>query len=90
MTSLQELREMILDVLSDREVHTRSELIDYAKERYSMSYYDAERKVMSAVKSLIKKGDLLKPEKGVYQLNIDNQIAENTSINEQTETEQQM
>lgn len=90
MSSLQELREMILEVLSDQEVHIRSELIDYAQKRFGMSYYDSERKVMSAIKSLIKTGDLLKPEKGVYQLNIDNQMTENASISEQTEIEQQM
>ena len=76
MVTLEELRSMILEVSSDNEVHTRQELIAYAREKYEMRLYDADQRVTSAIKSLLKKGDLTKLDKGVYQLNDEQRTAE--------------
>lgn len=92
MITLEELRKMILADLGDNKPHTRQELIDHAKEKYSMSYYNAERKMMSAISSLIKKGDLLKLDKGIYQMQYESQMAENKLQSEDvgTQFEQKM
>ena len=76
MVTLEELRNMILEVSSDNEVHTRQELIAYAREKYEMRLYDADQRVTSAINSLLKKGDLTKLDKGVYQLNDEQRTAE--------------
>lgn len=82
---------MILEVSSDNGIHTRQELIAYARQKYNMRLYDADQRVTSAVKSLLKKGDLTKLDKGVYQMSAEQTVAEDcTLIHEESRMEQTM
>lgn len=65
---LQELREMILRVLSDSQAHSRQELISCALNEFQMRFYDADQRTTSAIASLLKKGTIVKIKKGLYQL----------------------
>lgn len=84
MITLEELRKMILEVSSDNEIHTQQELIAHAQEKYGMRLYDADQRVTAAIKSLIKKGDLSKLEKGVYQLHSEQHEIESNSLETET------
>lgn len=89
--TLEELRKMILDVSSDNEIHTRQELIAYAQEKYDMRLYDADQRVTSAIKSLLKKGHLTKLDKGIYQMPGEQTAVEGCSLeNEEPQIEQTM
>lgn len=68
MITLEELRTMVLEVLADNKVHTRQELIAHAEQKFDMGYYYSDQRTTSAIISLIKKGELFKLEKGIYQL----------------------